>query len=73
MIGGVPFSGMTLIVKYENKGKLFYSLLIIIFNGRSNNGPFGEQTGLDHLNAELVRYSDPHCISFFSLDFLNLF
>ena len=27
-----------------------------------NIGPFDERIVLDHLNAKLVRYSDPHCI-----------
>ena len=27
-----------------------------------NNEPFDERTVLDHLNTELVRYLDPHCI-----------
>ena len=30
-----------------------------------NNEPFDELTVLDHLNTELVRYSDPHCSSLF--------
>ena len=29
-----------------------------------NNGPFMEQTVLDHLNTKLVCYSDPHSITF---------
>ena len=32
-----------------------------------NNEPFNEQTILDHLNAELVCYSYPHCIAYFHL------
>ena len=32
-----------------------------------NNKPFKEQTVLDHLNTELIPYSDPHCTSFFAL------
>ena len=27
-----------------------------------NSGPFDERIVLDHLNTELVRHSDPHCI-----------
>ena len=29
-----------------------------------NNKSLNNQTGLDHLNTELVRYSDLHCILF---------
>ena len=34
-----------------------------------NNKPFGLLTILDYSNAELVRYSDPHCVWLFSSTF----
>ena len=37
--------------------------LLVCYPGNGlNNQPFDEQTVLDHLKTELVRYSDPHCI-----------
>ena len=37
-------------------------LLVCYLSHDLNNEPFNEQTILDHLNTELVCYSDPHCI-----------
>ena len=35
---------------------------LLVHNSRHglNNGPFDEQAVLDHLNTQLVSYSDPH-------------
>ena len=36
--------------------------LLVRYSGHGlNNGPFDDRTNLDHLNTELVRYSDPRC------------
>ena len=40
-----------------------------------NNGPFDERTVLEHLNTELVCYSDPHCnlkIEQFTIQMLDM-
>ena len=34
----------------------------LVFKWHSTTGPFGIQPLLDHLNTELVWYSDPNCI-----------
>ena len=36
--------------------------MVTVFKWHSNSGPFGIQPFIDHLNTELVGYSDPHCI-----------
>ena len=36
-------------------------LLVHYSRNALNNGPFDEQTVVDHLNTELVGYSVPHC------------
>ena len=37
----------------------------------ANNGPFKEQTVLDHSNTKLVCYSDPHCTTIIQIPALN--
>ena len=37
-------------------------LLVFFSRHHLNNGPFDKQTVLDHLNTELVCYSNPKCI-----------
>ena len=47
--------------------------LLVCYSGHGlNNGPFDEQTVLNHLNTGLVRYSDPHCTAGISLLALRL-
>ena len=36
--------------------------LVLFSNHDPNNKPFDERTILDHLNTELVCYSNPHCM-----------
>ena len=36
-------------------------LLVRYLNHDQNNKPFKERTILDHLDTELIHYSDPHC------------
>ena len=49
-----------LLIRYSSHG--LNTELLVRYSGHGlNNEPFDEQTNLDHLNTELVRYSDPHC------------
>ena len=50
-----------LLVRYSSH-VLNNKLLVRYSSHGLNNEPFNEQTILDHLNTELVCYSDPHCI-----------
>ena len=57
-----------LLVSYSGHG--FNNELLVGYSGHGlNNEPFNERTVLDHLNPELVRYSDPHCSLFFQEKF----
>ena len=40
-------------------------LLVRYSDGGLNKEPFDDRTALNHLNTELVRYSDPHCTLFY--------
>ena len=52
-----------LLVRYSGHG--LNNELLVRYSGHGlNNEPFGNRTILDHLNTELVRYSDPHCTGF---------
>ena len=42
---------------------LEYQTLVHYSGHGLNNEPFNDPTVLNHLNTELVRYSDPHCIT----------
>ena len=49
-----------LFVRYSSHG--LNTKILVCYSGHGlNNEPLYEQTILDHLNTELVRYSDPHC------------
>ena len=51
-----------LLVGYSSHG--LNNELLVGYSGHGlNNKPFDERTVLDHLNTELVCYSDLHCIS----------
>ena len=55
-----------LLVRYSGHG--LNNELLVRYSGHGlNNEPFGNRTILDHLNNELVRYSDPHCTTIFVL------
>ena len=51
----MPFGYRTF---YQTNSKL----LVCYSRHGLNNGPFNEQNVLNHLNTEIVHYSDPHCI-----------
>ena len=50
-----------LLVRYSSHD-LNSELLVRYSDGGLNKEPFNDRTALNHLNTELVRYSDPHCI-----------
>ena len=71
-ISQTTYLNRELLVRYPSH-VLNYELLVCYSSHDLNNEPFKERTVLDHLNTELICYSDPHSMLIFILMFGLLF
>ena len=57
---GCNHSNNKFLVRYSSHD-LNSKLLVCYSDGGLNKEPFNDRKALNHLNTELVRYSDPYC------------